>query len=124
MLTRVSMLGSVLLLVVALTSGAAYGWSHASFIAPIIISAILFPLFFVWEARIPTEYALVPPAVWKIPNFGVLILFALYILGWWGTNFLPFIELFNQVHDENLILAAVRTLPEGISAGVVSVVIV
>jgi hypothetical protein len=44
--------------------------------------------------------------------------------GYWSANFLPFIELFHQVHGEKTILAAVRTLPEGLSAGIVSVVLV
>jgi hypothetical protein len=117
------MLTSILLLIIALTFGAAYGWSKPSFIAPLVISVVLFPLFFVWESRIPQEFALVPTAVWRIPNFPLLIIFALIIYGWWGVNFIPYVQLFNEVHGESLIVAAVRTLPEGIIAGLVSTIL-
>jgi hypothetical protein len=123
-LRPVRMLVSILLLNISLTFGASYGWSHASFFAPLIISAILFPVFFFWESRVPVEYALIPPSIWKIPNFSVLIVYSLFLLGWWGTNFLPYVQLFNQVHGEGLILASVRVVPEGIIAGIVSVIMV
>jgi hypothetical protein len=48
----------------------------------------------------------------------------LITFGWWMCNFLVFIEMFNQVYGETMLLAAVRTLPEGIAAAIVSVMFV
>jgi hypothetical protein len=112
------------LLILGLTLGASYGWATASFLAPFLLSVVLFPFFFWWETRVPEAHALLPPAIWRLPNVTVLVAFALLSLGWWSSNFVPFIELFHQVHGEKTILAAVRTLPEGVSAGIVSVILV
>jgi hypothetical protein len=117
-------LSAIILLILGLTLGASYGWATTSFLAPFLLSIILFPFFFWWETRVPEAHALLPPAIWRLPNVPVLVAFALISLGYWAANFVPFIELFHQVHGEKTILAAVRTLPEGLSAGIVSVVLV
>ena len=117
------MLLTVLFLILALTLGASHGWSKAGFIVPIILSALLFPAFFVWENRIPESQALIPPAVWRIPNLTVLIIFATLPLGWWSVVMITYIQLFNRVHGESIVIAAVRLLPFGISAGVISVIL-
>lgn len=85
------MLSSILLIIVGLTMGASYGWTSPSFLAPLIIGLLLFPLFFWWESRLPEDVALLPSSIWKIPNMITLIVFALIILGWWAVNFIPFI---------------------------------
>jgi hypothetical protein len=113
---------AVLLLIIGLTFGSTYGWTSPAFLAPFIISFVLFPLFFVWEGRIPEVQALVPPAIWRIPNVTVLLAFSLVTFGWWMCNFLVFIEMFNQVYNEHMLLAAVRTLPEGVAAAIISVI--
>jgi MFS family permease len=116
-----SILAAIILLILGLTLGASYGWKTAGFLVPFLLSFALFPFFFFWEARIPEEYALLPPKTWRIPNFATLIIFALFIYGWWAVNFLPFIEIFVNIHGEKPIIAAVRMMPEGISAGAVTV---
>jgi MFS family permease len=118
-----SMLAAIILLILGLTLGASYGFKTAGFLVPFLLSFVLFPFFFVWEARLPEEYAILPPKTWKIPNFATLIAFSLYIYGWWAVNFLPLIEIFVQVHGEKPIIAAVRMLPEGISAAAVTIVL-
>lgn len=115
------MLTAILLLIVALTLGATYGWKSAGFIAPLVVSVIAFPFFFWWETRLPETHALLPPSLWKVPNFPVFLAFALIILGWWASNFMPFLEMF-QIHGDSMIVAAVRTLPEGASAMVISLI--
>ncbi|WVQ81614.1 hypothetical protein IAT38_003738 [Cryptococcus sp. DSM 104549] len=106
-----TMLAAIICLILSLTLGATSGWKTAGFIAPFIISFILFPLFFIHEARLPTEYALLPPSTWRYPNFTTWIVFALLIQGWVAVEFLTFVELFIDVHGESSIMAAVRTLP-------------
>jgi hypothetical protein len=118
------MLCAQLLLIMGLTFGATYGWTKASFLAPFIIGALLYPVFFWWESRLPEIDALLPPSIWRIPNVTVLVVFALITLGWWGVNFMPFLELFHQVHGESMLLSAVRTLPEGIAAAIFSSMLV
>lgn len=76
------MLLAIIFLILGLTLGASNGWRTAGFLVPFLLSCILFPLFFVWEARLPEEYALLPSSVWRIPNFAVLAVVALYIYGW------------------------------------------
>lgn len=75
------MLFGLVLLVLGLTFGATYGFNTAAFLAPFIASIFLFPAFFYWETRVPAEYALIPPATWKIPNFACLAFLGLYVYG-------------------------------------------
>jgi MFS family permease len=117
------MLAAIILLILGLTLGASYGFTTAGFFAPFFISLLLFPAFFVWESRIPEEFALLPPKVWRIPNFTLLIMLALYIYAWWAVNFLPFIEIWVRGHQELPIIAAVRVLPQSISAAFVTLLL-
>lgn len=116
------MLCAQILVIIGLTFGASYGWKTAKFIAPFIIGVLLYPAFFFWESKQDEDTALLPSSIWRIPNVTVLIVFALITLGWWGCNFLPFIEVSHLVHGEAIVISAVRTLPEGISAAIVSLV--
>jgi hypothetical protein len=49
------------------------GWSKAEVLAPLIISVALMVVFFWWQTRLEEDHALIPPAMWFIPNFAVLI---------------------------------------------------
>ncbi|CED82297.1 Predicted transporter (major facilitator superfamily) [Phaffia rhodozyma] len=118
-----SMLAGIVLLILGLTLGASYGWKKAGFLAPFLIAWVLIVFFFFWEARLSDECAILPSKTWRIPNFAVLITLGLFIYGWWSVNFLPFVEIFVRVHNERAIIAAVRMLPQGIAAGVVTVVL-
>lgn len=118
------MLSAQVLFIVGLTFGASYGWTTASFLAPFIIGLLLYPAFFFWERKQDEQNALLPTSIWRIPNITVLIIFALLSLGWWGCNFLPFIEMSHLVHHEPIIISAVRTLPEGIAGATASLVMI
>lgn len=77
------MLVVIVLLILALrTLGASNGWSTPGSIAPLIISTILFPGFFIWEPRIKPTHALLPPSVWRYHNFTLWIVFALLGYTW------------------------------------------
>ncbi|BEJ16611.1 hypothetical protein CspHIS471_0600120 [Cutaneotrichosporon sp. HIS471] len=117
------MLTAVLCLILALTLGATYGWKTPGFIAPLIISAIAFPSFFWWETRLDDTHAILPPSLWKVPNFAVFLAFGLVILGWWSSNFLPFIQMF-VLGGDSMVRASARTLPEGGAAMVCSIVMI
>ncbi|WVQ80042.1 hypothetical protein IAT38_002143 [Cryptococcus sp. DSM 104549] len=111
-----TMLTAIVCLILALTLGATSGWGTAGFIAPLIISALLFPAFFFHEARLPTTHALLPPSTWRYQNFTLWIVFALLVQGWFAVMFLPLTEIFITVRGESSLMAAVRTLPMPIAA--------
>ncbi|WVQ82496.1 hypothetical protein IAT38_004625 [Cryptococcus sp. DSM 104549] len=110
-----TMLTAIICIILALTLGATSGWNSAGFIAPLIISAILFPSFFLWESRLPTAYALLPPSTWRYKNVTLWIIFALLVQGWFAVELLIFTEIFLNVHGESGIIVAVRTLPQALT---------
>lgn len=118
------MLGATILLVLGLTLGAAKGFKTADFLVPFLLSlVVLAPGFFIWEARIPEEMALLPPSFWRIPNVALLIIFATQIYGWFGVNFLAHVEVYTKIFDESGILAAVRVLPQGVAAFLITLLL-
>lgn len=117
------MLAAIVLLTLGLTLGASYGFRTAKFLVPFLLSWALFPAFFVWEARVPQQYALLPTRTWRIPNFALLIAFALQIYAWWGVNFLALTDTFTRVRGERPIIAALRLLPQGVVALTVTLIL-
>ncbi|KAL7422343.1 hypothetical protein Q5752_002989 [Cryptotrichosporon argae] len=110
------MLASIIMLILGLTLGASYGFKTAKFLVPFLLAWPLFVSFFIWEMRLPEGYALIPPSTWRIPNFTLLIVFALGVYPWWAVNQLPLVERFEALFGETPIIAAVRMLPEGMAA--------
>jgi hypothetical protein len=56
--------------------GTVDGFFSASFIAPFVISIAMFVGFFLWEARIDQEKALLPVELMKLPNLMLLCFMA------------------------------------------------
>lgn len=117
------MLFAIVLLILGLTLGASYGWKTAKFLVPFLLSWVLFPAFFVWEHYLPETHALLPTKTWKIPNFATFIAFGLQVYPWWGVNFLGLVETFIGPRGEKPIIAALRVLPEGIVAFMVTLLL-
>ncbi|BEI80665.1 hypothetical protein CcaverHIS002_0111940 [Cutaneotrichosporon cavernicola] len=113
-------LAAIIMLILGLTLGASHGWRTAGFLVPFLLSFILFPTFFVYEAYLGEERAMLPAKTWRLPNFALFIVFSLQIYPWWGVNFLGLIETWMSIYHERAIVAAVRTLPEGLVALVIS----
>lgn len=80
-LTCHRMLAATTAVILSLTFGASYGWRSVSFILPLILAFLLYPAFFIWEAKIPTDMALLPPSIWKIPNLTCLVVSGLFVYG-------------------------------------------
>ena len=80
------MLASIILLILGITLGASDGWKKPGFLVPFLLSWPIFIAFFIYEARLPESYALIPPSFWKIPNMTLLIVFALGIYPWWCVS--------------------------------------
>lgn len=116
-----TMLAAIVLLILGLTFGASYGFKTAAFLVPFLLSFVLFPAFFVWEARLPDDVAILPSKTWRIPNFTVWIVFGLQVYAWWSVNYLALVEVYVNVHHDNPVIAAVRLLPQGIAMFVVSI---
>ncbi|TXT12917.1 hypothetical protein VHUM_01318 [Vanrija humicola] len=116
-----TMLAAIVLLILGLTFGASYGFRTAAFLVPFLLSFVLFPAFFVWEARLPDDVAILPAKTWRIPNFTVWIVFGLQVYAWWSVNYLALVEVYVNVHHDNPVIAAVRLLPQGIAMFVVSI---
>ncbi|WOO85314.1 putative MFS-type transporterc [Vanrija pseudolonga] len=117
------MLVAIVLLILGLTLGASYGWKKPGFLVPFLLSFALFPAFFYWESRLDDDMALIPTKTWKIPNMVVLTIFALQIYAWWAVNYLAHVQVYTIVYHESAILAAVRVLPEGVSATAVTLLL-
>ncbi|OCF37121.1 efflux protein EncT [Kwoniella heveanensis BCC8398] len=116
------MLIAIILVILGLTLGASYGWKKAGFLVPFLLSWPIFVSFFIWEARLPEGYALIPPSFWKIPNMTLMNIFALAVYPWWVVNQLPFVERSLTVWHEKPVIAAIRLIPQGISAVTVALV--
>lgn len=117
------MLVAIVLLILSLTLGASNGWSTPGFIAPLIISAIIFPAFFVWESRIKSTHALLPPSIWHYHNFTLWVVFALLGYTWWSVNFFALIEYWLEYMGEKAIIVSLRVLAEGVTPMVVTIVL-
>jgi MFS family permease len=109
------MTGSLLLFILGLTSGTTEGWTHAQFLAPFLISVVMFCLFFVWESRLHEEKALLPMKLIKLPNLILLCFMAMTPYLWWGTVSLSLANYYQVVLHHSAILAAARILPIGVA---------
>jgi hypothetical protein len=65
---------SIILLVFSLSQAPVLGWGTARVLASLIISILLMIGFFIWQTQLPVDHALIPPRLWFIPNFLVLVL--------------------------------------------------
>ena len=117
------MLLAIVLLILGLTLGASYGFKTAGFLAPFLLTWPLCIAFFVWEAWLPPEVAILPSKTWRIPNFTLLIVFATFIYGWYAVSMLPLIEIFVNVFDETPFIASLRLFPLGAAAAIFVVIL-
>ncbi|TFK84532.1 MFS general substrate transporter [Polyporus arcularius HHB13444] len=111
---------ALILFIFAITSGSGSGWASAEVLAPLIISIFLIAAFFLWEKKMPTEDAAVPPRTWFLPNFSVLFGVSLLPYFWWTTVFVVFFPLWQQVYGWSAIESGLRMIPIGISATLLS----
>ncbi|RPD57986.1 MFS general substrate transporter [Lentinus tigrinus ALCF2SS1-7] len=111
---------ALILFIFAITSGSGSGWASAEVLAPLIISIFLIVGFFLWEKRMPTKDAAVPPQTWFLPNFSVLFGVSLLPYFWWTTVFVVFFPLWQQVYGWSAIESGLRMIPIGISATLLS----
>ncbi|KAK4684076.1 hypothetical protein P7C73_g6131, partial [Tremellales sp. Uapishka_1] len=117
------MLFAVILFILSLTLGSSSGFNKPGFIVPFVLCWPLFVGFFFYEARLPERDALIPPAMWKIPNLIILVLMSLYVYAWWATMGVVSVGMWLSVYHQSSIIAAVRFLPEGVGAIVATLLV-
>ncbi|KAI0044795.1 hypothetical protein FA95DRAFT_1496538 [Auriscalpium vulgare] len=120
-LVGVSILTAALVLFIfAVTSGSTVGWPTAEVLVPLFVAVLLFVAFFVYETRIPTERAAVPPHTWFYPNFSVLFGAALLPFFWWTTISTIFVTLWQTVYGRSAISSAIHIIPSSVTAFLIS----
>ncbi|WVQ95586.1 hypothetical protein IAU59_002683 [Kwoniella sp. CBS 9459] len=113
------LIATLVLFILAFTQSEVKGWDSAIFIAPLVVSIVLFAAFIVWEQYMPRGYSLLPHDVWRFPNIFPLILQASAIFMWFATAQLRIATYFQDVLHNSAILSAVKLLPMGVTALVV-----
>ena len=70
-------IASIILLIFSFSQAPSIGWGTAEVLAPLIISILGLVLFFFWQTRLDINQAVIPPGMWFIPNFFILVLISL-----------------------------------------------
>jgi hypothetical protein len=113
------MIACLILFILGFTQVPINGWASATCIAPLVVSIVLLPIFFIWEQKMPRGYSLLPHNIWKYPNIFPIILHASANFLWFACAQLRMASYFQDALGDSPILAAVKLLPMGISALVV-----
>ncbi|KAG6813631.1 hypothetical protein H0H87_009011, partial [Tephrocybe sp. NHM501043] len=98
----------LVLFIFGVTTGSVNGWNTARCLTPFIISLFLIAAFFIWEARLPEDMAAIPPSLWRVTNFGILVSSATLPFMWWGAVQLLFSWIWQNVYGWSPIIAAVH----------------
>ncbi|WOO83271.1 Drug resistance protein [Vanrija pseudolonga] len=115
------MIAMLVCFILAFTQAPLEGWNKPIFIAPIVISAVLLPVFLIWEHRMPHGYSLLPHNIWSLPNIFPLIIQASAPFLWFATYQLRMASYFQDALHNSAIMSAVKLLPMGVTALIVGV---
>lgn len=115
--------GSLICFTFALSQGPISGWGSPSFIAPIVIGSALAPIFFLWESRIPAQYAVLPASIWGTRTIVIFSVVLLFPLSFHRTSQLQYATYYSDVLHWESIHIATAILPQGIIAVVTGGVI-
>lgn len=113
------MVAALILFVYGFTQAPMKGWSSPEFIAPFVISVVLFAVFIVFERFLKKGYSLLPHDIWSYPNIFPLLIQASAIFMWMATAQLRLATYFQTALGDSAILAAAKLLPMGITAVIV-----
>jgi MFS family permease len=108
------------LFIFAITSGSTKGWGSAYVLAPLTISLAIFAIFLWWEAHVNPDDAVLPPKMWRYPNFGILVSLALLPYFWSLTSFVNIVSWWEQYYGWTAINTAVHFLPIGVGGWLIS----
>ncbi|BEJ04995.1 hypothetical protein CcaverHIS641_0208120 [Cutaneotrichosporon cavernicola] len=132
---RMDVLGADLLLALLVlfmlswTQVEGQGWNNPLFIAPLVISLVLLPLFLLWENKLPVGFSLLPHGMWRFPNMAPLVISALTIFlctsnpSMLTEGYAPYqlrmATYFQVVLHDSAIITGVKILPMGVTACIV-----
>ncbi|KAJ3871151.1 MFS general substrate transporter [Lentinula edodes] len=68
-----TLIGSLILLIYALSQAPINGWATSIVLAPLLVSLFMMGIFFFRQTRLPEYQAVIPTKMWFIPNFSVLV---------------------------------------------------
>ncbi|KAF8995169.1 major facilitator superfamily domain-containing protein [Cyathus striatus] len=111
-----SLTAGLILFVFALTEGSAAGWGSARVIATLVLSVVLLGAFGVIE-RIVKDPAF-PSRTWTNKNFTPMFFYAWSIYWYVFVVEMQLVEIFNTLWGDSALIAAVRCVPMGLSAGI------
>ncbi|KAF7770757.1 hypothetical protein Agabi119p4_6731 [Agaricus bisporus var. burnettii] len=114
----------LVLFIFGVTAGSVNGWTSARCLAPLIISVFPIAAFFFWEAQLPEEQAAIPPSLWRVRNFTILVVGSATVHYWWfGVVQILFSWVWQNVYHWSPLITALHFLPLGTFAGLVTVTI-
>ncbi|KAL0958356.1 hypothetical protein HGRIS_000498 [Hohenbuehelia grisea] len=110
-----SLTSALILLIFAITSGSSTSWDSPRFIAPLIIFFLLVAGFVYYEAKIPEHKAVMPPSMWRIPAFAVLMVTALFPFLCFSCIFFFFTSYWQDHYGWGILSAGTHFLPIGVT---------
>lgn len=115
--------GSMILLIFSLSQAPSIGWGTVGVLLPLAISIVGFVLFFFWQTRLDQHQALIPPRMWFIPNFLVLVLISLCTQIYLTGPVLIFSVYWPAVYGWSALEIGLHSLPMGVTAVIVCVLL-
>ncbi|TCD70034.1 hypothetical protein EIP91_005286 [Steccherinum ochraceum] len=114
---------SIILLIFAFSQAPTVGWATARVLAPLIISVALILAFLWWQTRLPEDTALIPPKMWFIPNFLVLVFVSFCTQIYLTAPILVYTEYWPVAYSWTPFTVGLHVLPMGITSVVVCTVL-
>jgi MFS family permease len=111
---------AVILFIFAVTSGSTKGWGSAYVLTPLVISLVIVAVFLWWETHSNPDDAVLPPRMWRYPNFCILVALALLPYFWSLTSFVNITSWWEQYYGWTAINTAVHFLPIGVGGWLIS----
>ncbi|KDR69690.1 hypothetical protein GALMADRAFT_282590 [Galerina marginata CBS 339.88] len=115
--------GSIILSIFSLSQAPSIGWGTTGVLLPLTISILGFCLFFFWQTRLDKNQALIPPKMWFIPNFFVLVLVSLCTQIYLTGPILIFSVYWPAVYGWSPFKIGMHSLPMGVTAVIVCIVL-
>ncbi|KAI0072730.1 MFS general substrate transporter [Panus rudis PR-1116 ss-1] len=113
---------AIILLIFALSQAPTVGWGTARVLAPLVTSIATLGVFFFWQTRLPEDTALIPPHLWFIPNFLVLVFVSFCTQIYLTGPIFVFTEYWPAAYNWSPLTIGLHVLPMGITSIVVCTV--
>ncbi|KAF8970726.1 MFS general substrate transporter [Flammula alnicola] len=115
--------GSIILLIFSLSQAPTTGWKTPRVLTPLIISVLSFVVFFFYQTRLNENHALIPPKMWFIPNFLVLVFVSLCTQIYLTGPVLVFSVFWPAAYQWSPLTIGLHGLPMGVTAVIVCVLL-